>query len=136
MSELMHYGIKGMKWGVRRYQNKDGTLTAAGKKREREQTKGWSKEAKEARRIKRKSVNQMTNKELQTLNRRLDLEANYKRLNPSAAQRGLAYVGAAAAAIGTVNTLVKNSDKIAKFGRDAIDVGSQFVSAYRKARFS
>ena len=31
--ELLHWGIKGMKWGVRRYQNKDGTLTAAGKKR-------------------------------------------------------------------------------------------------------
>lgn len=30
--ELYHWGIKGMKWGVRRYQNKDGTLTAAGKK--------------------------------------------------------------------------------------------------------
>ena len=29
---LCHSGIKGMKWGVRRYQNKDGTLTAAGKK--------------------------------------------------------------------------------------------------------
>lgn len=28
---LMHYGVKGMKWGVRRYQNKDGTLTSAGK---------------------------------------------------------------------------------------------------------
>ncbi len=32
---LMHYGVKGMKWGVRRYQNADGTLTAKGKKRER-----------------------------------------------------------------------------------------------------
>lgn len=30
---LMHHGVRGMKWGVRRFQNKDGTLTAAGKKR-------------------------------------------------------------------------------------------------------
>lgn len=30
---LKHHGVKGMKWGVRRYQNKDGTLTNAGKKR-------------------------------------------------------------------------------------------------------
>lgn len=31
--ELYHHGIKGQKWGVRRYQNKDGSLTPAGKKR-------------------------------------------------------------------------------------------------------
>ena len=30
-NELYHHGIKGMKWGIRRYQNKDGSLTAKGK---------------------------------------------------------------------------------------------------------
>ncbi len=31
--ELYHHGIKGQKWGIRRYQNEDGTLTSAGKAR-------------------------------------------------------------------------------------------------------
>ena len=34
-NELTHWGIKGMKWGIRRFQNKDGSLTAAGRKRRR-----------------------------------------------------------------------------------------------------
>lgn len=33
MEYIQHHGIKGMKWGVRRYQNKDGSLTPTGKKR-------------------------------------------------------------------------------------------------------
>ena len=33
MSELRHHGIKGQKWGVRRFQNADGSLTADGRKR-------------------------------------------------------------------------------------------------------
>ena len=31
--ELYHWGIKGQKWGIRRYQNEDGTLTEAGMRR-------------------------------------------------------------------------------------------------------
>ena len=33
MSDLQHHGIKGMKWGKRRFQNPDGSLTPAGRKR-------------------------------------------------------------------------------------------------------
>lgn len=36
---LMHHGVKGQKWGVRRYQNEDGTLTPEGKRVDREAKK-------------------------------------------------------------------------------------------------
>lgn len=45
--KLYHSGVKGMKWGIRRYQNKDGTLTPAGKKRYGEATKTSLKETKD-----------------------------------------------------------------------------------------
>lgn len=45
--ELCHYGVKGQKWGIRRYQNPDGSLTAAGKKRARQEYKADNKTAHE-----------------------------------------------------------------------------------------
>lgn len=41
--ELYHFGVKGQKWGVRRYQNKDGSLTNAGRKRAQEDADSLSK---------------------------------------------------------------------------------------------
>ena len=38
-NELYHYGVKGMKWGQRRYQNKDGSLTREGKKKAKQEYK-------------------------------------------------------------------------------------------------
>ena len=47
MNELYHHGIKGQKWGVRRFQNADGSLTPKGKKRAIKDSKTyWGKEKK------------------------------------------------------------------------------------------
>ena len=45
MAYLQHHGIKGQRWGVRRFQNADGSLTPAGKKRARKEYEKAVKEA-------------------------------------------------------------------------------------------
>ena len=42
-SELLHYGIKGMRWGIRRYQNPDSSLTPAGRKHLEKADIKWAK---------------------------------------------------------------------------------------------
>lgn len=49
--ELYHHGIKGMRWGIRRFQNKDGSLTPAGEKRYADDQEIKSLKKREKRRI-------------------------------------------------------------------------------------
>lgn len=87
--ELYHHGIKGQKWGVRRYQNEDGTLTEEGLARTKaaqETLKGTENIAKTAQTFTtdsrgttaiRKDYSDLSNEELQKRVNRLNLERSY-----------------------------------------------------------
>ena len=74
---LMHWGILGMKWGVRRYQNPDGTLTEEGKRRK---SKGKEYADDYWKTHDKKKVEYMSDKELQQRINRLNNERQYKAL--------------------------------------------------------
>lgn len=118
-NELQHHGIKGMKWGVRRFRNKDGTLTAAGKKRRRD---SWSDDAKTAHDIRStKTVKQMSNADLRKLNERASLENQYSQLNAANIVRGMAYVTTALTVLNTVANAPATFTKLAGIGNSIVN---------------
>ena len=88
MNELYHHGIKGMHWGVRRYQNPDGTLTAAGKRRERSEDKAARNEAKRQRMWNAKNSALLSDEELTNQIVRLQKETQLKDLTNQAVSPG------------------------------------------------
>lgn len=90
--ELIHWGVKGMRWGIRRYQNKDGSLTSAGKKRRakleaelsqlkdkrgRPSTSDKAKAATKEKPAQKKTASEMTDEELRERTTRMMMEASY-----------------------------------------------------------
>ncbi len=77
---LAHYGIKGQQWGIRRYQNEDGTLTEEGKLRYNEGTP-------ESKTWKKSEASQLTDDELRRRNNRLQAEQQYRNLTTTDLER-------------------------------------------------
>lgn len=90
-NELVHYGVKGMRWGVRRASLR----------------RNASADHKEARNLKKRHISELSNVELRTLNNRRQLENQYKQLNPNTLQIGKKHVAAALATAGTVAAIIK-----------------------------
>lgn len=74
---IYHHGVKGQKWGVRRYQNEDGSLTPAGKKRYAEDA---DSEVKESRKQDVKNRRTLSDSELEEKIKRLKMERELKSL--------------------------------------------------------
>lgn len=85
--ELKHWGVLGMKWGVRRYQNKDGSLTAAGRKKLKKESDALKEEE---RTLKKRKATQAKidklnakKKELDEQKRELDGNGKKKKSEPA-----------------------------------------------------
>lgn len=68
LNYLVHYGVKGQRWGIRRYQNEDGTLKKEGLRRERPESTRW----------KGKEAPNLSSEELDRRNARLQKENQYR----------------------------------------------------------
>lgn len=136
-TELTHWGIKGMKWGVRRFQNRDGSLTSEGRKRYGDDDDNGASKSTTP---KRKSARDMTDDELIRAVNRARLEDQYNSLRPEQVSAGKKFLTStwsnviAPAATNAGRKFLENA--LNKFGDDLLKdvVDPDSVSELTKTR--
>lgn len=97
---LYHHGIKGMKWGVRRYQNRDGTLTTEGRKKKSTEEIADKKE-KSNRKVAVKNRRTLSDADLKKKIERLKMEKEFKNLTEEDIAPGKKFVSNVMSSAGT-----------------------------------
>ena len=87
---IAHYGIKGMKWGIRKKAVSSGKkIKSKASSLNKKRISSYSKDYQETKTLRRKSSKKLSNDQLKTLNKRMELEQNYNRLSTSSINRGV-----------------------------------------------
>ena len=111
VDSLEHVGVKGMKWGVRKKRDSGGDASGSAKKAEKiDHPK--SAEHLKSRELRKRKVETLSNIEIQTLNKRIELERKYKQLNPSKFAAGMAKVKVITENVNTVVSAVNTINKV------------------------
>lgn len=132
---IMHYGTKGMKWGVRRYQNEDGSLTSLGKRRNKAVTSNLNTSkrildssaqiargakqlnensgSRKASKQVRKDLKDMSDNDLKARVNRMNLERQYADLTANQISRGRASIGSVLETVGGVLGIASSAVGIA-----------------------
>lgn len=115
---LEHYGVKGMRWGVRRRRGSSGRVQSVKKP---------SVDARTTRELRKRPPHTLTNMQLKKVNERMQLEQKFSQMNPTKKARGQAKLKAVIAAGTTGITLYNMANSPA--GKAAMATGRKAMSS-------